>query len=295
MIPHLGEAAALTAALAWASAVILFRKSGETVHPVALNMFKNSLAFVLFLLTMAVTGDTLLRQTTLNEYLLLTASGIIGVGISDTMFFMSLNRLGAGLSAIVDCLYSPFIIGLSVLFLSEVLSGLQIIGVVMIISAVLSATHAKSISEVGRSNLIWGLFWGALAMGTLAVSIVMIKPLLERSPLLWVTEIRLLGGIIALAFILMVYPKRRAVIRSIISVKGWVYTLSGSLVGAYLATLLWLAGMKYTQASTAAALNQTSNIFVFILAALLLREGITLRRLIGIIIGVSGTFLVTFG
>jgi len=295
MIPHLGEAAALTAALAWASAVILFRKSGETVHPVALNMFKNSLAFVLFLLTMAVTGDTLLRQTALNEYLLLTASGIIGVGISDTMFFMSLNRLGAGLSAIVDCLYSPFIIGLSVLFLSEVLSGLQIIGVVMIISAVLSATHAKSISEVGRSNLIWGLFWGALAMGTLAVSIVMIKPLLERSPLLWVTEIRLLGGIIALAVILMVYPKRRAVIRSIISIKGWVYTLSGSLVGAYLATLLWLAGMKYTQASIAAALNQTSNIFVFILAALLLREGITLRRLLGIIIGVSGTFLVTFG
>ena len=295
MIPHLGEATALMAALAWASAVILFRKSGETVHPVALNLFKNSLAFVLFLTTALVMGDTLLRQTALNDYLLLIVSGIIGVGISDTMFFTSLNRLGAGLSAIVDCLYSPFIIGLSVLFLSEVLNGLQIIGVVVIISAVLSATQFKSLSEVGRSNLIWGLFWGVLAMAAMAVSIVMIKPLLERSPLLWVTEIRLLGGIIALVVILMVYPKRRAVIRTLISSRGWLYTLSGSLVGAYLATLLWLAGMKYTQASIAAALNQTSNVLVFIMAALLLGERITSRRLLGIIMGVSGSFMVTFG
>jgi drug/metabolite transporter (DMT)-like permease len=50
--------------------------------------------------------------------------------------------------------------------------------------------------------------------------------------------------------------------------------------------------MKFTQASTAAALNQTSSIFVFIFAALLLKEKITTARLIGIVLGVAGTFLV---
>jgi len=59
--------------------------------------------------------------------------------------------------------------------------------------------------------------------------------------------------------------------------------------------VLWLAGMKYTLASIASALNQTSNIFVFTFAALLLREPINLQRVIGILLGVSGALLVTFG
>jgi len=53
--------------------------------------------------------------------------------------------------------------------------------------------------------------------------------------------------------------------------------------------------MKYTQASTAAALNQTSNVFVFLFAALFLKEKITLLRLAAIFTAVIGVFLVTFG
>jgi drug/metabolite transporter (DMT)-like permease len=59
--------------------------------------------------------------------------------------------------------------------------------------------------------------------------------------------------------------------------------------------VLWLAGMKYTQAATAAALNQTSNIFIFIFAAILLKERITAVRLVAIGLGVAGALLVTFG
>jgi drug/metabolite transporter (DMT)-like permease len=58
---------------------------------------------------------------------------------------------------------------------------------------------------------------------------------------------------------------------------------------------VWLAGMKYTQASIASALNQTSTIFIFIFAAILLKERITLGRIIGIILAFFGTFLVLFG
>ena len=71
--------------------------------------------------------------------------------------------------------------------------------------------------------------------------------------------------------------------------------ITASFVGAYLAMFFWLAGMKFTQVSIAAALNQTSNIFVFIFAALFLREPITSRRTIGIILAVSGALLVYFG
>ena len=50
--------------------------------------------------------------------------------------------------------------------------------------------------------------------------------------------------------------------------------------------------MKSTQASISAALNQTSNIFIFILAALFLGERITPVRLFAIILGITGAIIV---
>jgi len=294
-IPYLGEITALGAAVVWAFAVILFKKSGETVHPVGLNLFKNILAFTLFIPTTYIFGQTLSYSTTAEDYLLLIVSGVLGIGISDTLFFMCLNRIGAGLTAIVDCLYSPFIIGLSMMWLAETMTVMQIIGAVMIISAVLTVASRKHNSHVSRRDLWLGLALGALAMATMAVGIVMIKPLLNRSPLLWVTEIRLAAGILFLVIYLAGHRRRRMIIRSIGSVRHWGYTFWGSFFGAYLSMILWISGMKFTQASIAAALNQTNNVFIFVLAAIFLKEPINTQRLLGIILGVAGSFLVIFG
>ncbi len=65
-------------------------------------------------------------------------------------------------------------------------------------------------------------------------------------------------------------------------------------MGAYIAMLIWLAGLKYTTVSIASALNQTSTIFIFIFGAFLLREQVTLRRALGIVLAFAGSFLVTF-
>ncbi len=293
---HLGEATALLTAIIWALAVIMFKKSGEEVHPVGLNLFKVIMAGVLLVPTALLFGENLLRPAPIEDYLLLLLSGVLGIGIADTLFFKSLNALGAGLSAIVDCLYSPFIIGLSIFWIGESLTFIQAIGAAMIVSAVLTAsseTNGKQV--VDRRRILMGILWGALAMATMAVGIVMIKPLLNRSPMIWATEWRVIGGGLSLLLVLPFYPKRKAILKSIIHPKRFVHTFFGSFVGGYLAMVLWIAGMKFTQASTAAALNQTSNVFIFIFAAIFLHEKVTPLRLVGILLGVGGLFLVTFG
>ncbi len=292
---YLGEALALITAVVWALAVVFFKKSGEQVHPVGLNVFKNLLAAVLLIPTAWLFGETLLRPVPASEYMLLLLSGALGIGISDTLFFISLNTLGAGLSAIVDCLYSPFVILFSIILLDERLTPWQIVGVVMILSAVLSILVERHDANVPRRRIFLGILWGALAMVTTALGIVIIKPLLTRSPLLWATEVRMVGGLIVLALVLAVLPYRRQVLKSILSRRRWQFTVTGSLLGAYVAMILWLAGMKFTQAATAAALNQTSNVFVFIFAALVLKEKITKVRMIAISLGIAGAYLVTFG
>lgn len=294
-LPHLGEILALSCALLWAIAVILFRKSGETVAPSGLNLFKNTLALILFIPTSLILKVPLFPEISLGDYMIVMASGIIGLTISDTLFFRSLNLLGAELSAIVDCLYSPFIIGLSVLFLKERMNGIQILGVALIISAVLGVSGVREKKYISRRDLGLGILFGVLAMATMAVGIVMLKPVLNHTPLLWVTEARLLAGCAGLAVYLLFNPRGKEILGSLVTVRNWQYMLPGSFLGAYLAMVIWLGGMKYTQASIASALNQTSNIFVFILAAIILKEPVTLIRVIAIVLAFTGAFLVYLG
>ncbi len=244
---------------------------------------------------MWIFGEPLIRQVPGSEYLLFLASGVIGLGIGDTLFFKSLNRIGAGLSAIVASMYSPFIITLSVIYLNERLTLLQVIGALLIITAVLSTARLKQGEKISRPDLLWGILWGVLATASTAVGIVMIKPALEHTSLLWAVEIRLLAGIVSLAFVALFHPLGRKMFYPIFSGRGRGYTLSSSFLGAYLTMFVWLAGMKFTQASIASALNQTSIIFVFIFGTAFLREPITSQRTRAIILAVCGVFLIFFG
>ncbi|MBF0429636.1 MAG: DMT family transporter [Fibrobacteria bacterium] len=294
-IPYFGECASFFVAGLWALAVILFKKSGESVHPLALNLLKTSLGAILLFITLLILGEPLIRNAPARDYLLLFVSGVAGIGIADTLFFKSLNLLGAGMSAIVDCLYSPFIIFMSIIFLGESLGLLQIFGVVMILSAVLTAMSRKARGKITRQNLFWGICCGAAAMFAMAFGIVIIKPMLNTTSLMWVVEIRVLSGAVVLFLIVLFRHDRREMFRSLITIKNWRYTLTSSVLGGYICVIIWLAGMKYTQASTAAALNQTSNIFIFIFAAVFLKESFTRQRIWAIILAVSGAVLVTFG
>lgn len=294
-IPYLGESLALLTAVIWATAVILFKKSGDSVHPIGLNLFKNLLAVMLFVPTILLFGEKLLYPAPLNDYLLLLGSGALGIGLADTLYFQCLNRVGAGMTAIIACLYSPFVIGLSVIWLDESLSLVQLLGVGLIIAGVIVASPRNGKHPSDRRTLLTGVMFGVLSVAGTAIGIVMAKPVLDHSPLLWVTMTRLMGGVIVLCLFLLFHPRRKAILSSLLVRSGRIYTVSSSFVGAYLAMFVWLAGMKYTQASTASALNQTSNIFIFLLAALFLNERVTAAKLSGILLGVGGAILVTLG
>jgi drug/metabolite transporter (DMT)-like permease len=293
-IPFLGEALSVLTAAIWAFAVILFRKSGETVYPLALNAFKNLLAITLLLPTLWFSGQALFPQISVGVYLILFLSGIIGIGIGDTLFFNSLNKLGAGLTGIVLCMYSPSVIVFSYLLLNESLTNVQLIGALLIITAVFITTVQRKPEGVTKRNVVTGVIYGILASAAMAVGVVIMKPLLATYSVIWVAEIRLLGGMAALALILLCHPRRNVIVNSLVKTRNWHYVIGGSFSGAYLAMIVWIAGMKYTQASIASALNQTSTIFIFIFAGLILKEPMTVRRTIGIVLAFTGAFLVSF-
>ena len=290
-VPRLGELLALTSGLVWAVSVILFRVIGRTVHPLALNLFKNIFAGWLVILTMTAWGLPLLPKLHAADYGLFLLSGIIGIGISDTLFLKSLNILGASRTAIVDCLYSPFVIGLSFLFLAESMTASQIFGVILIISAVLTVTRNGGDERQTRRNLVFGVVLGALAMLTVAAGIVMVKPALARVPFLWAVLFRLLGGAGSLGIFLSFHPRRRTILAPLFQMKNWKALVPASFFGGYLSLIFWMGGMKLAFASVAAALNQLNTIFIVILAAVFLKEKVTAVRVVAIAVAFIGAYL----
>ncbi len=293
---HLGEVLALAAPFCWSFAVILFRITGRHVAPLPLNLFKNVLGVLLFAGTLFLLGEPLLRPVPARELVWLLVSGAIGVGLSDALLFASLNRLGAGLQAIVSTSYSPIIIALSTLFLGERLRPAQAVGAALIVSAVAVVGWVRDPRARARvPGRRLGIVLGLAAMLSQGVSIVMIKPLLERSPLVWATAWRLLGGVVVLLPLVAVTPRWRAELRVLARPEIYPALLPASILGTYVALLLWVGGMKYAPASIAAALNQTSTLWTFLLAVLILREPVTPRRIAGVALGLIGVGLVGLG
>jgi len=293
--PLRGEILSVGAALTWAIAVLFFRVSGRTVHPLGLNLFKSFLSVVLLVLTMLLLGESLLPKTAFKDYALLGLSGFVGITLSDTFFFQCLNLLGASLTAVIDCLYSPFVILFSFLFIGERLNARQLLGVALILSALALISRSKEKGLPPRKNLLLGIGLGTLAMVTLAASIVMVKPLLSRSPILWVTLWRMAAGGIALLIFLPFHPRRRQISRPLVSSANWRSMVPGTFLGGYIALVAWMAGMKYTLASIAAPLNQLNSIFIFVLAAIFLKERVTKAKMAAVALATVGAFLVSWG
>jgi drug/metabolite transporter (DMT)-like permease len=291
----LGEFFALTTAVTWSIAVILFKKSGEKVPPFTLNFFRVAVSSLLFVPALLIMREPVFGVAPPADYLILIASGVIAIAISDTLFHMCLNRVGAGLNAIVDGLYSPSIVFFAWLLLGEKLGPWQMAGMGAVLLGVFIATRHKPPADATRRQLILGILWGVLSMLTLGLGIVIAKPVLNRSPVLWATAVRQIGTFAAMLPVALLMPSRKRVFSTFIPHASWKYMIPGTVTGSFLSLIFWIAGMKYTQASIAAILNQTSSIHIIILATIFLREPLTARKVVAAALAVAGIVMVTAG
>jgi drug/metabolite transporter (DMT)-like permease len=291
-MPYLGELFALGAALFWAVGVILFKRSGEGMSPLALNLFKNLVGVILVVSTIPLIGERLVPDNPATDWLLLAASGVIGIAVADTFFFMSLERLGAGLTAVVDTSYTPIMLLMASAFLGEEL-GLEILsGGALIMLALIIGSATRPPPGKTRRDIVVGIAVGVTGIVLMGLGIVMIKGVLDRAPHLWATGVRLAAGAAALIPIVLLHPQRRKLLGELRPSRRWRIAVPASFFGTYLAMVAWLGGMKYTEVSAASLLNQLSTIFIFILATAVLREPLTRRRVGAIALAFSGAMLV---
>ena len=301
-IPYLGEICSLLSAVFWALAIIIFKKIGDRVSPMVINPVKSTIGLLLFILTYIILGIPLTPNTQFSNIDLITLaiSGIIGIGIADIIFLHSLNILGAGISAIVDTVYSPFVIFFAFIILGESLTAIQLFGGVLIIGSVLYTSTKIQNIPVNRKRFKQGVLYGVGSIAMMALGIVMIKPILNtvsNQPRLqmWIAGYRLISGVLVSGSIMLYANQKENILGALRDRTLWLPLMVSSVLATYLGIAMWVMGMSMTTASISSILNQTATIFIMIFAWVFLGEPLTKRRILSIIVAMFGAYLVFIG
>ena len=90
---QLGYIAAIASAASWAFATVMFDRIGKFINYAGITFLKGVFSIMMMVGLVIWSGG--LAECDFADFLVLALSGIIGIAVGDTLFFRSLQDLGA--------------------------------------------------------------------------------------------------------------------------------------------------------------------------------------------------------
>lgn len=302
---HLGEVAALTAALCWAVSTVMYRPIGYRLSPAMMNLYKGLFASGLLIVMIAVVlfiSGTPIGAMSGNTLMLLVVSGVIGIGLGDTCFFASLRQLGARRAMLMATLGPPLAALIGLYYPGESITLEAWLGIVLTMAGVAwvitERTELKGPDEA-EHHTGRGIVWGVLFALTAAVAAVISRDAMDgtdaRADV--AALIRIASGVVFVCLLLPVlrrYELKTAVRRPKMSGRGWLLFSVAVFFGTFLGIWLFQIALDYTKAGIAQTLVTTSTLFVLPIVAVM-GERVTLRAVAGAVVAVLGIVLLIHG
>ncbi len=265
---------------------MLLKPYAERFPALTLTFTKGIVALVVLGAAVLVSGS---GAVPLAAFWILFASGALGIGIADTLFFRALRELSPHSIVQLMLLGQVATIGMAVVFLGESLIPLEWFGVALVIIGVwvvLSDRRQTSESRPSASAILYGLA-SVLAM---AASVTMAKGALESVDPLSATLVRIAGGMAAVLLIVLIYSRTRE-IRLRFFWTDWRAAAKFAAIAAFITFggfFLALLALKYARLAIANTLLSTEPLFVLLIAAVVLKERPEPRRMAGSLISLAG-------
>lgn len=287
----IGETAALSAALLWAISSLVYSRLGVTIAPLQLNLYKGIIAIALIALTLLLQGTTF-ADLSWSTTAWLALSGIIGIGLGDTAYFVALNSLGARRTLLLETASPPIGALLALIFISEQLTTLSWCGILLTILGiawVISERNPVDHISISRRGISFGIL-AAIAQATGAVISRFALIQSNISPL-ESTLIRLMGGTI-IVFGLLLFPilSTPTKVQWRISLRSLGIIAIAATGSTYLGIWLQQTSLKFAPTGIAQTFLATSPLFVLPLVAWQ-GEKISWRAILGVVISLGGIAL----
>ena len=291
MTERAGEIAALLASLSWAIGSLVF--SGVRAAPFALNLFKNSLAALLFFASLAVLtlgfGRPVPRPaaTSLGW---LALSSFIGLVIGDTFYFRSLQALGPRRALVLTTLAPTLAAALGWWTFGETLPAAAMLGIAATLLGVAWVVRVREGACEGeeRTGTAMAVACGFLAALCQAVGAVCTKLGMNDLDPLEASFVRLVFAAAAGLLLALAAGRFRAFSRDLFAPGVPLRLAAASACGTYGGIWLSLIAFKHSRLAIATTLTSLSPIFVIPIIWLFLGQRTRLAGILGAALAVSG-------
>lgn len=286
----IGLIAGLLSAASWAAGTMIFERIGHQVPFVGMTFIKGVLSIMLMGLLLLGYGG--LQTIDLRAFGYLSLSGIIGIAIGDSLFFKSLQDLGARVQVIFFLLGQIVTCLLSMLILGEVLTLTQYLGAMILLMGVVIVIWGR---QDQHPNKLRGIVYGLLSILCFSVSAIMVKIGIREIEVVTATFYRMVfGTVFTLGFGLAakqlpswIAPlKRDGKLAALFVLNTVIITYGGFLLS--------MASFKYLSVTLASLLGTLEPVFVIIFSYLFLHETIKRKDMIGSLIAIGGLLLILY-
>jgi drug/metabolite transporter (DMT)-like permease len=293
----IGELAALGAALSWAIAPILYRKALVNTKPISANIVRcatNAGVLVAALLLLGNLGA--LTALPMKTVVLVVVSGLIGLGIGDTLYMVGLKYIGVSRAVPLAATYPLFSLVWATFLLGQPVSYAAVLGAAVIIVGIWLLSREKSDEQAGvKDRLVFiGIVVSLVTAVVWSVSITMMDVAVSNVTSLSANYaiITLRIASVALFFMLLapfldrehgfLKMKRSAVIGLCV----------GGLVANGVGWLLMNYSFLNISLARATPISSTSPLFAAVAGFMLFHEKMSTKAVLGAIAVVAGIALI---
>ena len=163
---QVGLLAALAAASIWSCASLLFSTAGRSLQPSSVNLLRLLFALGMMLSTHLLQSGALLPEASQAQWILLSISGVIGLGLGDLALFYAFDAVGPRLAMLVAASAPVMATLLGVGFFKDSLglssllgTALTLFGIAWVVSERSEGAHSKP--KQLRRGVIFGLLAAA--------------------------------------------------------------------------------------------------------------------------------------
>lgn len=297
---QVGEMAAMATALLWTLSAVAWTSAGRYVGALPVCFIRLVITCVLLLFYgILIRGLPLPTDASLERWLVLGLSGVMGFFLSDLCLFKALLLIGPRLTLLIQALMPPMAAILAWVSLGDQLSsrqwlamGITLLGVVWVTMERGSIPADSKDSEPARPrSWRFGIVLALLAAVAQAFGTVLSKMGIGDYDAGAATFIRVLGAMVGYLLLLTFFRRWRAIRAATRHARAMTIVTLGSLVGPFMGVILYMVALRHCPAGIVATIVCTTPVLILPFAIFLYRERVSLRAAGGAVISVLGVAL----
>ena len=291
---HIGEFAALLTAIFWTVTSLAFESASHKIGSIAVNIIRLIIGFAfLSVFNLIWRGYILPVDASIENWLWLSLSGLVGFVFGDLFLFKSYTMIGSRFSMLIMTMVPPITAFFSFIILGESLTLFHYLGMTLTFSGIAMAIFSRSAKgeklslKLAPKGILYA-FGGAIGQ---ALGLVLSKFGMKNYDPFAATQIRIIAGIFGYILLVTILTRWKMVSNASHNKSGMILTSVGAFFGPFLGVSFSLIAIKYTEAGIASTIMALVPIFIILPAFVLFKQKVTLSEILGSIVSVGGVAL----